>query len=236
MDSPILPDGEDEEKGREQARYLRWGAKLRVLAAAVALVGAIVGLVSRLDTTHSSAPDYPAVQAIDAPTIFYGDPTSPAALRPGKANDAARVVCHDEVRYEPTSGHWHCAGYVDLGTRDMGRVPRDPGGPCTHRVAGANSPAWKCITKSAVPEDARNSYPGPPEHGVIFGGMHQGSDFCSEEARAGENHGAWSCTNWRPIPRGFRFIEATAPPGPCAFRAADQQTGEWSCNPPVPGL
>ena len=237
MDSPILPNRTDEERSREREDpYVRWGTRLRFLAAAAALAGALIGLASQLHH-HKASPlyTYPYVPPVGL-TVFYGQPTSPAALKPGKANDAARVVCNDEVRWEPTSGKWHCVGFYDLRAKDVARVARDPGGACTHRVAGFNSPTWKCVATSPVPEAARNAALSTAARGVIFGGMRDGSDFCSEEARANATHGAWTCTNWRPIPSGFRFVEATAAPGPCAFRAADQQTGEWSCNPTIPGL
>jgi hypothetical protein len=237
MDTPILPD-HDSEDDREHRRFRRTADVLRIVAAALAVAASLIGLASRFHLHHASPPpDLSAITGYDGRIVIYGDLASPRASKPGKRNDPARVVCDDEVRWEPTSGHWHCAGYATLGDKDVGRVARDPGGPCTHRISGMNLPAWKCVTKQAVPLSARYpSFPGPPEHGVIFGGMRDGSDFCSEEARESKTHGAWTCTNWRPIPVGFHFKEAVAAPGPCDFRAADQQTGEWSCAPPIPGL
>jgi hypothetical protein len=238
MDSPILPEREGDEEGENsrklQPRHLSTPYALRTATAVVVLAGSVVGLVSRLEARHTSAfDDVPVVQAVSETTTIYGQPVSPAALKPGKANQAARSVCNEQVRFEPTTGHWHCVGWAVLGTRDIGAVARDPGGPCTHRLAGMDSPVWKCETKLPVPKAAR--FVGRTEHGVIFGGMRDGSDFCSEEARNNTSDEAWQCTNWRPIPPGFRFVEAAAPSESCTFRVADQQTGEWSCNPPYAG-
>lgn len=163
MDTPILPD-HDSEDDREHRRFTRTADVLRIVAAALAVAASLIGLASRVHLHHASpAPDLSAITGYDGRIVIYGDLTSPQASRPGKRNDPARVVCNDEVRWEPTSGHWHCAGYATLGDKDVGRVARDPGGPCTHRIAGPNSPAWKCVTKQAVPLSARYpSYPGPP--------------------------------------------------------------------------
>ena len=237
MDTPILPERDGDEDGDDgrklQPRHLSTPYVLRMATAVVVLVGSIVGLVSRLEARRASAFDEVpvAVRAVSETTTIYGQPASPAALKLGKANQAARSVCDEQVKFEPTSGHWHCVGWAVLGTEDVGAVARDPGGPCTHRLAGTDSPVWKCETKLPVPKAAR--FAGAQEHGVIFGGMRDGSDFCSEEARD-TSDGAWQCTNWRPIPPGFRFVEA-AESESCTFRVADQQTGEWSCNPPYAG-
>ncbi len=212
-------------------RFFRRVTSLLFLVAAIAT--SIAHLLTSSSPSTSSPPPAPAVKAIDVQSVYYGDPVSFAALKTGKANNPARAVCDEEIRYEPTTGHWHCAGWAILGDKDVGRVAHDPGGPCTHRLAGMDSPAWKCVATLPVPQAARNL--GRPEHGVIFGDMRDGSDLCSEEARPSSTNGAWQCTNWRPIPPGFRFVEAVASPGPCAFRVADQQTGEWTCNPPYPG-
>ena len=238
MDSPILPEEHDDDADARRRRYLTWGAALRVVAGVLAVVAALIGLAHRIHPGQTASPvDDPAVRGYVSRLVIYGDLTSPQALKPGKANDPARVVCNDEVRFKPTTGHWHCVGATDLGKKDVGRVARDPGGPCTHRTAGFDTPRWRCITKDPVPPSALGLMPATPgEPNVIFGGFRVGSDFCSEEARANATRGAWTCTWWRPIPTGFRFVEAVAEPGPCTFRAADQQTGEWSCNPPIPGL
>jgi len=238
MDSPILPDDDGDGADARRRRYLTWGAALRAVAGLLAVVAALIGLANRIHASQTPAPvNDPAIRGYDGRLVIYGDLTSPQALKPGKANDPARVVCDDEVRFKPTTGHWHCVGTASLGDKDVGRVARDPGGSCTHRTAGMDTPTWTCITKEPVPPSALGVKPAVPgERNVIFGGMRDGSDFCSEEARDNATHGAWTCTWWRPVPPGYRFIEAVAGPGPCTFRAADQQTGEWSCDPPLPGL
>ena len=237
MDGPILPEDHDDDEEARRRRYLTWGAGLRVVAGVIAVIASLIGLETRVYHAQAPAtPPSPSITPYQAQNVYYGDPTSPQALKPGRANDPARMVCTDEIRWEPTSGHWHCNGSTMLGSKDVGRVPRDPGGPCTHRTVLADSPVWQCITTQAVPASARKGYLGPVEHGVIYGGMRDGSDFCSQEARASKSHGAWTCTNWRAIPLGFRFEEAANEPGPCDFRAVDQTTGEWSCNPPATDL
>jgi hypothetical protein len=217
---------------------------LRVIAGTIALIGALIGLISRLDTTPPTVVPA-AAPAVDSPLpgqhvpkgydiqfVYYGALSSPAALHRGSSPSQARSVCTDQVRYEPNHGMWRCNGSNLLGRLDIGRPARDPGGPCTHRKAGIDSPAWSCLTKIAVPPAARNN--GPVKKFVIFGGRRNGSDFCDQESRDNQTHGTWTCTNWRPFPAGFHLIPAIAQPGPCSFRVADQQTGIWTCNPKVP--
>lgn len=240
MDSPLLPEKLDEEP-KLQHRYMPRPEVLRVIAGTIALVGALIGLISRLEATQ------PTVVAREAPgvgpiipgphgpigySIYYGALASPAAAHRGSSPSQARSVCTDQVRYEPDHGMWRCNGYALLNRLDIGRPARDPGGPCTHRKAGIASPVWTCLTKIAVPPAARNN--GPINTFVVFGVNRNGSLFCDQESRDSQTHGAWTCTNWRPFPTGFHLIPPVAQPGPCNFRFADQQTGIWTCNPKIP--
>jgi hypothetical protein len=236
MDTPILPNARDDETPREpRPRYLPRPELIRGIAAVVALIAAVLGLVSQLDRSHpSSAPEnQPAIVRIPVPPMTYaGDPVSPLALMPGtSANDPARTVCTDESRPNPRRGHWRCNSWTMLRPRDVARSATWDATPCTHRVVEfAESTAWHCVARVAAVEPPRHPVPnGPP----FFGSRLSGNDVCIGEARANPRSGAWHCTLWRFFPVGYSLVQPLEVPGPCSFRSADELTGAWSCRATV---
>jgi len=241
MDSPILPDRAGEDGSREQeARYLRWGAELRFLAAAVALVGAIAGLVSHFEGNHhtqASAPltSFPTAAPATGPAV-YGDPTPAALVSAAKTRGQKRSVCQDETRPLPTTGAWTCHSSVPLDSTEIGRRAEDTGGPCTHRVVSDAGGSWNCWTRIAIPAIALHMpYAVPLMFGHVAPPAASSQDtmtprVCRQESRASETHGAWTCVSWQGAPDGWRIVEPVDPGGPCSYRIADEETGVWSCQ------
>jgi len=235
MDSPILPGRADEEQSPErQDRYFRWGTKLRFLAATLALVGAVLGVASRLDGGNQTVQYLPSGGAGPAPASppEFGDPT-PAALLPAvKSGGQARSVCVEEVRPLPTRGAWTCHSWVPLGTDEMGSRAKDPGGPCTHRVVSQGAGTWNCWTRIAIPSLALHMpYAVPLMFGHLFAEPGKSKpQVCREESRSSETDGAWNCVGAQDEPPGWRIAEPVDPGGPCSYRVADEMTGVWSCQ------
>jgi hypothetical protein len=230
MHGPLLP--EEPEDRTMHPRYMPRPEVLRVIAATIAVIGALIGLISRLEQTPAPVeqPNVAPVRALNAPTIYYGALASPEAAHPGKDLDPARNVCTDQYRWKPTSGPWHCAQWSSLQAQDVGRPARDPGGPCTHRLVTPPTRVWRCQARLAAAPLAREAQTNHNLR-VLFGGMRSGDDVCNQEARSSATQGRWYCTNWRPLPPGFRVVAPVMPPGPCRFRVPDQLTGNWSCTP-----
>jgi hypothetical protein len=240
MDSPILPGRAGDEESREQERYFRWGTKLRFLAAAVALIAALLGLVSRLEASNSSqpplnAPLSPGQDGWVVPTTIppvYGDPTPAAMLPAAKSSGQQRSVCKEEIRPLPTQGAWVCRSWVPLDTREIGRRATDTGGPCTHRVVSDAGGTWNCWMRIAIPSVALHMpYSVPLMFGHLIAAPGKTSpQVCREESRTSETEGPWTCVGSQDEPAGWRIAEPVDPGGPCSYRVADEMTGVWSCQ------
>jgi hypothetical protein len=224
VDTPLLPDEPDQEP-KLQPRYLPRPEVLRIIAATIALVGALIGLASRTSSTPSGLPYAPASgSTVD---YFYGE------------IDARRHrVCADEIRPEPTHGTWTCRYWQRGLNKDfVGKRPLDRGGPCTHRTANQDQGVWECLTTVSIPAVALHM---PYKIPVMFGDVRVANQtsspgslsVCTEEIRGAPTHGTWSCIGWKVAPAHFRFVQPVDPGGACTLRTADQQTGIWSCRSP----
>jgi len=232
MDSPILPEPEDDEGGKDRRlrpRYMPHPDVLRIAAGLVVLAGSIVGLVTRLEATHRP------VTTVLPPVshVVYGEPTL-AALRPASdLSSGARRVCTDELRPQPRSGAWRCTSWQTLALDEIGVQAADPGGPCTHRTTANGARAWHCRTRIAIPEAALHM---PYRIPVFFGDLQRGNGIdqkrvpgvCWLEVRASPE-ARWRCGEWRPLLPGFRALQAVDPGGPCVSRTVDEETGVWWC-------
>jgi hypothetical protein len=237
MDSPILPGRTAEEQSPErQDRYFRWGTKLRLLAATLALVGAVLGVASRLDGSNQTVQYLPSGGVADPQPILpqFGDPTPAALLPAAKSSGQPRTVCTDETRPLPTAGRWTCRFWEPLGTLDIGRRATYTGGPCTHRVVSDTSGSWNCWTRIAIPSIALHM---PYAVALMFGHIIASTDgkatsprVCREEARKSETHGTWTCVGSQGVPAGYRISEPIDPHAPCSYRIVDEATGVWSCQ------
>jgi hypothetical protein len=235
MDSPILPTSERTEDNPQTARILRRSAQLRLLAAAIAIVAAAVGLRSQIEARHLAvqieSASVPVGSAPASPPVF-GDPTPAALLPAARAGRMPRTVCWDETRPLPTSGAGTCKGWIPLGTDDIGRRATDTGGPCTHRVVSDAGGTWNCWTRIAIPSLALHMPYAVP---LMFGHLipvpgKTKPQVCREESRSSETHGAWTCVGAQDEPAGWRIAEPVDPGGPCSYRVADEMTGVWSCQ------
>lgn len=234
MDGPLLPERSGEEE--VQPRFIPRPEVLRVVAATLALIGAIVGLITRLEPSHHSTS---LVQTVALPAVseaFYGEPTI-SALRPAtKLGDNSRRVCTDELRPKPRSGAWHCKSSVALPFDAIGVQAPDPGGPCTHRTTeGGSGKAWLCKTRIAIPQVALHMpYTVPVFFGVALRGNgideHRVAGVCWQQLRAGQ-HAPWKCGlgAWRPLLPSYRAVAPVDPGGPCVAREVDEETGVWWC-------
>ena len=234
MDSPILPARVDEEESRAQARYTRWGTKLRFLAAALALVAAALGVASRIEHPRTEVQYLPSGGVADPMPIVpqFGDPTPAALLPAAKSGGQPRSVCVEETRPLPTQGAWTCRSWRPLGTHDIGARATDPGGPCTHRAVSDAGGTWNCWTRIAIPSLALHMPYAVP---LMFGHLipvpgTTKPQVCRQESRSSETHGEWACVGAQDEPSGWRIAEPVDPGGPCSYRVADEMTGAWSCQ------
>jgi len=236
MDSPILPDrtGAEEDKDRRpvQPRYVPRPEVLRVIAGVIALIGAIVGLVTRLETTHPGT----EVQNFPEPAVvIWGDVLS------------KHKVCVDELRANPTSGSWRCISPVPLNDNpkypEIARQATWQGGRCTHRLIDDSSRTWQCIStirpSPFVLRPARQQQRDP----VFFADLAQhhedtrppSAELCTVESRSAPTLGAWTCMAWQRLPQTpYRLVQVIDPGGPCAYRIVDEFTGVWSCRSTAP--
>jgi hypothetical protein len=239
MATPKLPYGSyGEERGHKPARARRLPPPyaLRVLAAAITVATAIIGLVWQLQ----SHPHRGVVATVALPAIShsaYGDPNV-AALRPATSlSVGARRVCTDEVRAKPRSGVWRCKLSSYLSFDAVGVQATGGGDPCTHRTTNSGSSArWQCQTRVAIPAVALHM---PYKIPVFFGDLMRGNGIdqkkvpgvCWIEFRASQ-HARWLCgsvTSWRPLLPSFRAVQAVDPGGQCVSRTVDEVTGVWWC-------
>jgi hypothetical protein len=238
MDTPFLPNRDNDDDAAERRRYRRWGDSLRIAAAALAVAGSLIGLVSHFHGSRQPA-DPPAPFQIGIPSpvgpYVFGEPSA-AALRPvAKAHGGKRSVCIDEERPLSTTGAWTCHVTEPIAASQIGRLARDTGGPCTHRVASQDGGTWSCWTRIAIPTIALGMPYAVP---LMFGHLipaATGEDtrsprVCRTESRASEAHGIWTCVAWQQSPDGWRIVEPVSPGGQCSYRVADEVTGVWSCQ------
>ena len=230
MDTPILPNKRDDEDKRDerplQLRYLPRPEVLRIIAGTLAIVGALIGLISRLDAP-AAGPSFSPGPFQSAPTAIYGQP-----------DPARKRVCLDEIRPLPTHGAWRCRVWQPLDAHLIAKSAADPGGPCTHRIV-ADANAWECWTKTAIPAVALGM---PYKLPVMFGDVRVGNPgssatgpwICTTEIRHKPDRGTWMCGGWQRAPANFRFVRPLDPGGPCTYRLADQQTGIWACRSAQP--
>ena len=234
MDTPLLPEKTDSAEPRDrrelQPRYLPRPEVLRTVAGLVALVGAVIGLVSRLE-----AP--PKVQVLPAiSNTVYGVP-SLGALRPAaNASDTNRTVCTDQVR-PVSSGRWRCTHQTLLKLDEIGVQAIDPGGPCTHRASAYATEAWVCLTRIPIPPADLNL--ARKFHLWFFGVRREGNGvdqphkpiICYGETRMEGPRSPWRCFQWRLAIPGIHFPRpVTDPADRCTTRYVDQETGVWSCH------
>jgi hypothetical protein len=218
-------------------RYLPRPEVLRAITAVVALIGAIIGVVYQLQSSHHPRS---TVATIALPAIDhsdYGDPNV-AALRPATSLAVGpRRVCEDELRPKPY-GAWHCHLSSELSFDTIGVQAADGGGQCTHRTTNSGSSAsWVCETRIAIPRVALHM---PYRIPVFFGDLMPGNGIdqkkvpgvCWIEVRA-TLHSPWLCgsvDSWRPLLPSFRAVQAVDPGGgPCLSRTVDEETGVWWC-------
>lgn len=240
MDSPILPHRPDDaEQGSEPvpARYLPPPYALRVLAAAITVATAIIGLIWQLQS-HPHRASLVATIALPAVSqLTYGDPNV-ASLRPATSLAVgARRVCTDELRPRPRSGVWECKLSSVLSFDAVGVQATGGGDPCTHRTTNGGSYArWQCQTRVAIPTVALHM---PYRIPVFYGALMRGNGVdqkkvpgvCYYELRASQ-HAPWLCgsaNSWRPLLPSFHAIQAVDPGGPCVDRTVDEETGVWWC-------
>jgi len=240
MDTPLLPDKDDAREPNDrpelQPQYAPRPEILRIIAGAIALVGAVVGLLSRLEA-RVVQPAQPAVQALPAVAqTIYGVPSLSALRAAASATDTNRTVCVDQLR--PTlSGRWRCTGLAWLKLDQVGAQAVDPGGPCTHRAPDNTTGRWVCITRIPIPPahlHLRGKF-----HLWFFGVLRPGNGIdqphrpiiCYAETRMEGPRSSWRCFQWRlPIP-GIHFLPpVTDPRDRCTTRYVDQETGVWSCH------
>jgi len=238
MDSPILPNRDIDDDDIESRRYRRLRDFLRIVAAALAVAAALFGLLSHFKGGQPPA-DPPEWSQLASPSALgpyvFGTPSA-AALRPvAKAHGGKRSVCIEEERPLPTTGAWTCHSTESIGPSLIGRVARDTGGPCTHRVASQIGGTWNCWTRIAIPKIVLGMPYAVP---IMFGHLMPhavGEDtrsgrVCRIESRASEAHGTWTCVGWQQPPDGWRIAEPVNPGGKCSYRIADEVTGVWSCQ------
>ena len=97
METPILPNKRDDEDKRDerplQLRYLPRPEVLRIIAGTLAIVGALIGLISRLDAP-AAGPSFSPGPLQSAPTAIYGQPdrreSASASTRFARCRHAAR--------------------------------------------------------------------------------------------------------------------------------------------------
>jgi hypothetical protein len=237
MDTPLLPDKSDStepvDRRELQPRYLPRPEILRTVAGAIALVGALVGLVSRLEA-HAVPPQVQVLPAVSH--TVYGAPSLSGLRAAANATDTNRTVCTDQLRPTP-SGPWRCTSETWLKLDEIGAQAVDPGGPCTHRTPADATGQWVCITRIPIPPahlGLRRKF-----HLWFFGALREGNGIdqphkpivCYAETRMEGPHSPWRCWLWRlPIP-GIHFLPpVTDPTDRCTTRYVDQETGVWSCR------
>jgi hypothetical protein len=240
MQTPILPNRDIDDDAVNRRRYLRLGDSLRIVAAALAVVGSVIGLVAHFQGSESRpstplpAPTDLGVSSLSGPYV-YGDPSAAALRSVAKAHGGERSVCTDEARPLPTTGAWACHDTQTIGASEFGRPARDTGGPCTHRVASQVGAAWNCWTRIPIPKIALGMpYAVPLMFGqLVPAGAGEDTRYprvCRTESRASETHGGWTCVAWQEPPEGWRIVEPVDPGGQCSYRVADEVTGVWSCQ------
>lgn len=189
---------------------------LRVIAGVVAVVAALVGLVSRLDATHHET--------------YYENSVY------GIIDTAHDRVCTNQLRLQPRRGAWQCLNWVEQTHGEVGHEAVDPGGPCTHREANRESGIWECWTQVPLSAAVLHRTPGAVRFGDVHAaGMQSRSGVngrvCVSEIRASPAGGRWLCRGWTTANAGqFRLRQAFDPGGPCTVRYVDQLTGIWSCR------
>jgi hypothetical protein len=232
VDTPILPNETDDARPPVTSGRSPVANAFAIAAAGLALVGSVLGLLSRLEPGGRQR-SVSELIGLDRRTIIYGERIVNPRLHDGGVSTAG-VWCTDEIRYEPTAGAWHCAGAAELDGHEVGHLARDPGGPCTHRLAGAGVDTWICVAQLEIPQVARDN---ADRNGfVTFGAPLRGSHVCVQAERSSATEGAWHCSQWRPLQPGYRTVAPIMQPGPCLVRVADQRTGQWSCNMPYSAI
>jgi hypothetical protein len=231
---PLFPNRRDDQDNEKKPEVQPWltanPQTLRIIAGVIAIIGASIGLVSRIDGLSVGQKAEPA----PIRTVIYGVPTV-AALRAaeGYGVGAPRNVCTGQIRPKPDRGAWHCINVRPLNIDEIGAQALDSPGPCTHREA-SDSGAWRCLTRIATPKLSVKASGLP----WIFGDIRKQSTvshagpmgICMSETRTNPNHGAWHCLGWHPLSPGVQEIQALDPGGPCLWREADEPTGIWICN------
>ena len=232
MDTPILPNRDIDDDDAESRRYRRLRDFLRIVAAALAVAASLIGLLSHFQGSQQPT-DPPAPLQLGSPgpagPYVFGEPSA-AALRPfAKARGRERSVCIDEERPLPTTGAWTCHSTEPIGPELIGRLARDTGGRCTHRVASQVGGTWNCWTRIAIPKIALGMpYAVPLMFGHLMppavGEDTRSGRVCRIQSRASEAHGTWTCVGWQEPPDGSRIVEPINPGGDCSYRVADEVT------------